>query len=613
MLPSSENLDEFLGHVLRGVSKIVGCNSTNLVVINEQTREMSVRVGVTVVSYPELRELERALGESLRGLSVPVERARGSKLYEVWSEGAVFETSSLAEILGGVLDRDMLRQFDGMIGDHRFLWAPAASSRRCYGVLLFEKPGSDPFSRQQREVLLRYARRIGEIIESGLIVRREQIQLPAAVGRCWHVVADARGRIIGADATWGLPASGYEKTLGEEVRRFLASDIEVETVLLGSEGALRLGLVRLELQAEPAALCVLEQLQVLSSSKAEKQLLQLSLTEPAPALFLDADGRITSCNQAAEKLFGQEASQLQERRVTSLFCDPDAIDQLLSNQALYPDAPLGEVSTVVRHADGSLSPARVEAVLLADERSDVAGFLVLLRTPSGQRFTAEQLVRQERLATMGEMAAQLAHEIRNPLLAIGATLESLAHETLDDRPRDMLAAATREISRMDMILRKYLSVRAAVQRSDVHLDALLDEIRRLFEGARRQAGKRIVCETEPGLVLRADGDALKHVLFNLVLNALDVTPQEGQVRISARRLGEDVEIAVLDDGPGLAASAEQCLQPFFTTKPSGTGLGLAVCQKIAQAHGGLIQLSSRDTGGCRAAVVLPVLPRSAGT
>jgi hypothetical protein len=94
------SLDEFLGNVLRGVNKIVGCNSTNLVVINERTQEVRVRVGVSAEQYAALGEVERAMGETLRGLSVPLLRAADSLVYRSFREGAVLETGSLAEMVG---------------------------------------------------------------------------------------------------------------------------------------------------------------------------------------------------------------------------------------------------------------------------------------------------------------------------------------------------------------------------------------------------------------------------------------------------------------------------------------------------------------------------------
>ncbi len=106
-------------------------------------------------------------------------------------------------------------------------------------------------------------------------------------------------------------------------------------------------------------------------------------------------------------------------------------------------------------------------------------------------------------------------------------------------------------------------------------------------------------------MIHADHDAMKHIFFNLLLNALEASPTDGVVTCRSTLGPHDISIWIEDQGPGLGAKAEQCFQPFFTTKKNGTGLGLAVCQKIAGAHGGLISLKSATGQGCQAVVVLP--------
>jgi len=98
------------------------------------------------------------------------------------------------------------------------------------------------------------------------------------------------------------------------------------------------------------------------------------------------------------------------------------------------------------------------------------------------------------------------------------------------------------------------------------------------------------------------------VLFNLLLNALEASSPRGEVSCRAATGPHDVSIFIEDRGPGLSASPAECFRPFFTTKKNGTGLGLSVCQKLARAHGGLVDLRDREGGGCRAVLVLPRRP-----
>ncbi len=519
------NLDEFLANVLRGAAKILGCNSTNLIVFNEKTRSVQVRVGVTEVDYPILAQLEQLLGVSFSGLSVPLDLAADSLLYRVWRQGVMLETSCLAEVVGNAINRGVVEKFEGMIGEHRYIMVPAAGAGRNFGVLLFEKGGQQPFSRQQREVLLRYARRIGDIIEN-----------------------DLRGR--------------------------------PQMDIFGQQDA--------------------------GESSFELQLLQLTLGEPSPAVYIDRDFEITSCNEAFEKLTGRKAESLAGLAVGELFHDPAPVARILNQQLIYPGTPLHEAEAFISLGDGSLSAASVDALLLADNQKNVLGFLMLIKAvDQGRNLSPERMIQQERLATMGEMAAQLAHEIRNPLVAIGATLEGLGHEMKDQRHVQLLTSAVREITRMDMILKKYLSPRENMALAPVRVRELVEDVRRLLSGARKLAGKKIGVEIDPGLTVRGDYDALKHVFFNLMLNALEASPAGGEVICRSRIAGGRASIFVDDRGPGLAASSQKCFQPFFTVKKNGTGLGLPVCRKIAKAHGGAVSLCDREDGGCRATLALP--------
>jgi signal transduction histidine kinase len=260
---------------------------------------------------------------------------------------------------------------------------------------------------------------------------------------------------------------------------------------------------------------------------------------------------------------------------------------------------------VVRRRDGSLVPVRVEALLLADDSDQWVGFLLVLRASARRDY--DHLEQQERLATMGEMAAHLAHEIRNPLLAIGATLESLVREPETTASQHaILSALVKEIVRMDMILKDYLADRHQLSLTKVRVGEVVDGARRLLAGAHRLTGKTIRCQVDPELTIEADLEAMKQVVFNLLLNALEATPAQGEVTCEVAQHGYQVAITVEDQGPGLPASAADCLRPFFTTKKNGTGLGLAVCQRIAHAHGGFVDLKNRKGGGCKATVVLPV-------
>jgi PAS domain S-box-containing protein len=520
------NLEDFLGAILRGAAKILGCNSTNLILINENTQEVAIHVGTTAEAFPHVADVEAVLGASFSdSIQLPFRKAEDSLAYQSWRDRKIHETSSFAQLAGSALDPEMAAAVAGLVGERRFICVPAARGPRNYGVLVFDKNGKHPFSRQQREVLLRYARSICEIIESSLMGQGQTVL-----------------------AQW-------------------KSD-----------------------RPHPSL---------------DGELLRLTLGDPAPTIFVDTAGRVTSANAAAERLFGWGA-ELRGQSLDALFRAPRELRDLLGRQVQDPNAPGRDEAVTARRHGGALFRAQVKALALADAKDKVVGFLVLVREETEEETVAERPELRDRLASVGEMAAQLAHEIRNPLVAIGATLESLSREEMGDEPRALLGSVVKEIARLDMVLRGYMAGKLADPSfADVRVADLVEDARRLLDAGHRLAGKTVRVELDARLVVRADYDALKQVFFNLLLNALEASPPGGEVVCRAVAGAHDVAISVEDRGPGLSAPPAKCFQPFFTTKKNGTGLGLAVCQKLSRAHGGLVELRNRRDGGCEATLVLP--------
>jgi PAS domain S-box-containing protein len=522
------SLEEFLVAILRGAAAVVGCDSTNLIFINERTQEILIRLGIKPPSQPALNDIEAVLGAALQLTRIPIAQAQESLIYRCFRDREIKQCSSIAELVGGAFPAAVVEQVDKLAGQHVFICVPAQGPRRVYGVLLFQKEGPAPFTRRQSEVLQRYARRIGEILEN------------SGTGRGQSLVSSRRP---------------------------------------GDSGPISL----------------------------EEQLMQVTLGEASPVLTVDAALTVTSCNEATAGLLGYAPGELVGRPLSELLPEPPTFVDILSGQLLEAAAPASLEPAFVRRKDGMALPVRLESLLLTDERGAVGGFLLLLQRDRGDADQEGLLWRQDRLSTMGEMAAQLAHEIRNPLLAVGATIESLHQDpACPAEHREIMESLGREIVRLDMTLRDYLAARREMSFAPVDLLTVVQDARTLLENAYRLSGKTIVTEIAPDLTVRADREALRHVFFNLLHNALEASPEDGEV-VCRATAGRDVVSVTIDDrGAGLAAPSAECFQPFFTTKMHGAGLGLSVCNRIIRAHGGLVDLRNRDGGGCRAVVVLPV-------
>ncbi|MEM1024953.1 MAG: ATP-binding protein [Myxococcota bacterium] len=217
---------------------------------------------------------------------------------------------------------------------------------------------------------------------------------------------------------------------------------------------------------------------------------------------------------------------------------------------------------------------------------------------------------RERLAAIGAMAAGLAHEIRNPLGAIKGAAEYLDPARFPDpHEAEFLQVIIEETDRLNGVVSQFLDYARPFQPvlQDTELNEIVRRTLRLVEVETR-GRTPIQAELEDALpVIRADPAQLKQVLLNLVLNAVDATREGQPIHVRTSRMGDRVRLQVRDEGRGIPpAELSQIFIPFFTTKQSGTGLGLAVCQRIVSAHGGEIQAASNPGEGASFTITLPV-------
>ena len=225
----------------------------------------------------------------------------------------------------------------------------------------------------------------------------------------------------------------------------------------------------------------------------------------------------------------------------------------------------------------------------------------------------KELERRERLAALGEMAAGVAHEIRNPLGAIGL-YASLLERDLKDRPEplDIARRMSVGVRNLESIIGDILSFAGGVEpnRRTVRLGDVLDSA--LSQAAPQARVLEVTIEANPDLgevELFCDPGQLERALLNLIFNALDAVGRGGRVwiRSGEGRAGTGLfPIAVEDNGPGIDPDLMQrVFNPFFTTKDNGTGLGLAIVHRIAESNGGCVSAGNREGGGAALSLSLP--------
>jgi signal transduction histidine kinase len=234
----------------------------------------------------------------------------------------------------------------------------------------------------------------------------------------------------------------------------------------------------------------------------------------------------------------------------------------------------------------------------------------------------EKIRERDRLAALGEMAAGLAHEIRNPLGAIKGAAQCLDPKQLPGEDGEFLEVIVEEVNRLNGVVTAFLDYARPLKQSFGPTD-LNEVVTRTMRLIQNDVPKQIELAVQLDLTLpRVDGDAeqLKQVLINLVQNAVQATGHvPGRITVSTVKpdrfgdfrgnLNEFVEVHVSDTGPGIPADQQQHIfVPFFTTKQKGTGLGLAICQRIVKNHGGSISVQSKPGEGCTFIIRMPALP-----
>jgi two-component system sensor histidine kinase HydH len=324
-------------------------------------------------------------------------------------------------------------------------------------------------------------------------------------------------------------------------------------------------------------------------------------------ISVDNDRKIVTLNRRAAEFLGDEENKLKGLKISNIF-DMD-IETLLKDQKMI----IRDMEVEIKPPAGGRIPLSLSAAPLKDETGREMGLVLLLRDLREIRDLQEKVRRSERLASLGRLAAGVAHEIRNPLSSIRGFAQYFMRRLKGQEEEQGYASImVKEVDRLNRVITELLDFARPKEphRESQALEEIIDYSLMLLKPEFSQ--KKIIIEKSfaPDLPkVGVDRDQISQALLNLFLNSLESIEGEGKIEIRLKKISQPpaLEIAVTDTGRGIAREdLGKVFEPFFSTKRKGSGLGLAIVHQIVESHGGDIAVDSQEGVGTTFRITLPV-------
>jgi two-component system sensor histidine kinase PilS (NtrC family) len=326
-------------------------------------------------------------------------------------------------------------------------------------------------------------------------------------------------------------------------------------------------------------------------------------------MTMDMGGEITSWNNAAEHITGYPFDDIRKNWKTVF---GDSMKGLFGHTDDLKAGPVRFEGKILKRS-GAAAILGFTATLLKDDQNLVRGIIITFQDITRLMEMEDQMRRQERLATVGSLAAGIAHEIRNPLASLSGSIQMLREELdLKADSKRLMDIVLRETERLNIIITDFLDyARPKNSRQErIDLNSLVQETVTLFRNSRDfREGISVHCEIDTPRAVMGDPLRLRQVFWNLLINAAQAIGDRGAIWIiasSSRGHADEITITVTDDGSGIPPeNLGKIFDPFFTTKNHGTGLGLAIAYRIIEDHKGTIDVKSGPGKGTTFTIHLP--------
>ena len=390
----------------------------------------------------------------------------------------------------------------------------------------------------------------------------------------------------------GLDMGPIEAARAEDTRNTIL--IAVVFLLIGISGIISLLLA----QGYRSARSSLSRVQAFSDNLVENM--------PMGLVAMDRESRIIAFNQTAEFVLRKTAGEVIGQMAKDVL--PEACRDLLRTLEVEKQIIAKEIDCSL--TDGRTIPLEVIATVL-EEEDGARGVVVLFRDITEIKQLKKEIAQSQRLASLGSLAAGVAHEIRNPLSSIKG-FATYFKERYRDNPDDSQTAdiMVQEVDRLNRVIGQLLDYARpmTMNRRETAIQTVIQHALRMIESQAREKGVVIQTELQADVAaVLIDPDRIKQVFLNLYLNAIGAMEGGGILSVALLSMTDRrIRIEVRDTGVGIdPKDLDRIFDPYFTTKSSGTGLGLAIVQKIIEAHRGEIQVASTPGLGTTVSVILP--------
>lgn len=330
---------------------------------------------------------------------------------------------------------------------------------------------------------------------------------------------------------------------------------------------------------------------------------------PLGLVAMDSTGQVVALNQSAETLLGVKFEDAVTKAAETTL--PRPLIRFLKDVKTSANPVIRELA--LSGSAGKELSFEVIGTTLFQEDSGLPVSVILFRDLTELKNLKEEVARSERLASIGRLAAGVAHEIRNPLSSIKG-FATYFRERYQDVPEDRQTAdiMIQEVQRMNRVVGQLLEFArpVTVEKKVISLSVLVRRSLKMIEGDAKVKKISLEMKTDDeNLSVQVDPDSIQQVLLNLYLNSLEAMDNGGRLTVlcGLNETGTGVEIKVTDTGSGISEeNLSNLFDPYFTTRPSGTGLGLAIVHKIIESHQGEVVVESRVGEGTSVTITLPV-------